>query len=113
MILKAKKKLLEYLDGIAQTRVRLDEEIRQAVRAFVENDEAMPDELYLALQCEKWNTLPVSGGLLEQPDWLMTAMSIAMSEYDRLQEEQIQDTIAKVKAEEIIEEKLKEKFGTS
>ena len=35
-----------------------------------------PDELVLAWNCERWNSLPYGGGLLDQPAGLMDKLSL-------------------------------------
>lgn len=41
----------------------------------------MPIELRVGLQCERWNALPLAGGLLEQPLGLMNQMTESVTVY--------------------------------
>lgn len=41
-----------------------------------------PDALMLALRCRQWGALPLGGGMLEQPDWLIEQMSRTLNTYD-------------------------------
>lgn len=41
-----------------------------------------PDELRLALRCRRWNALPRTGGVLDQPAGLINRMSQLLSIYD-------------------------------
>lgn len=41
----------------------------------------MPVELRVGLQCERWQALPLAGGLLEQPLGLMNQMTEAVTVY--------------------------------
>lgn len=43
-----------------------------------------PEILALALRCRRYNTLPHSGGLLDQPPGLIDAISVALNVYDAI-----------------------------
>lgn len=39
-----------------------------------------PDPLLkLALRCERWEALPLPGGMLDQPDWLMDQFAVSLN----------------------------------
>ena len=46
----------------------------------------IPDRLDMALKCRRWNTLPVSGGLLDQPAGLMNQLDYALRIFTALSE---------------------------
>lgn len=70
----------------------------------------MPEELFIALECQKWHALPVSGGLLEQPSFLMTAMNIALDEFNSAKAESDIDNAVKDIAASIIDKTIAEKL---
>ena len=43
---------------------------------------APPPDLSLALSCRRWNSLPLSGGLLDQPAGLMRRLAIVENIYN-------------------------------
>ncbi len=43
-----------------------------------------PEELSLALKCQRWNALPVTGGILDQPAGLVERMTIALNTYEAM-----------------------------
>jgi hypothetical protein len=47
----------------------------------------MPAELELALQCERWGSLPNAGGVLNQPMGLLARMSVALNVYNAFKSE--------------------------
>jgi cell division septal protein FtsQ len=55
------------------------------VVAAVDEGEPPPAELKLAWQCERYNALPDSGGVLDQDAGLITRMGAAVNIYNTLQ----------------------------
>lgn len=41
-----------------------------------------PDALELALRCRQWGALPVDGGMLDQPAWLVQQMTFLLNTFD-------------------------------
>lgn len=41
-----------------------------------------PDALALALRCRQWGALPLGGGMLDQPGWLIRQMTETLNTYD-------------------------------
>ena len=41
-----------------------------------------PPELDLALKCQRWNTLPHAGGILDQPEGLMDKLGWVLNVYN-------------------------------
>lgn len=50
----------------------------------VENEGDPPPELRLALMCQKWNTLPEAGGMLDQDARTMKQMSGVLAVHNAL-----------------------------
>lgn len=53
----------------------------QVVVDYVNEKSPPPEELELAWQCERYHSLPLAGGILDQPHKLMMDMNIAMNVY--------------------------------
>lgn len=49
------------------------------------DDSLMPRELATAIQCKAWGTLPLAGGLYDQPAGLMRRMTAALNVYTAAQ----------------------------
>jgi hypothetical protein len=47
-----------------------------AAADYAEGEGEPPPELKTAMMCERWNTLPEAGGLLDQPAGLMERMTV-------------------------------------
>jgi len=54
----------------------------KAVARYVDEDGPLPHYLMKAWQCRNWRTLPKSGGLDEQPLFVMSQMEMALYVYD-------------------------------
>jgi hypothetical protein len=53
-----------------------------AAASAAQYDGPAPEELVLAWDCQRWNTLPEPGGLWDQPAGLVERMNIALNVYD-------------------------------
>ena len=42
----------------------------------------VPEELRLAFRCQQWGSLPMSGGLLDQPAGLVEKMTVAINVFN-------------------------------
>ena len=52
-----------------------------AAADYAEGKGDAPPELRLAFRCQQWNSLPVSGGILDQPAGLVDKMTVAINVY--------------------------------
>ena len=51
-------------------------------------DQPAPEELQMAWDCQRWNTLPEPGGLLDQPAGYVHRMNVALNVHDAFQSRQ-------------------------
>ena len=55
-----------------------------AAADYAEGKGEAPPELRLAFRCQQWNSLPVSGGILDQPAGLVERMTTALNVYNAM-----------------------------
>lgn len=54
----------------------------RAAKQCAKGEGTPPPALRLAFRCERWGVLPVEGGILDQPEWLMNQLDTSKSVYD-------------------------------
>lgn len=59
-----------------------------AAAAAAQWDQPAPEELQMAWDCQQWNSLPETGGLLDQPAGIVSRMNAVLNVYNSFKSRQ-------------------------